>query len=359
VSAAANNTKRGSPNKSLNKRLKVLLWLLNHSGIKPLEECSVEEARSDNKALTARLRTLGARREPMEEVRDMLIPSRGTHTIPVRLYRPRSVLHQAHHFGNSTSPKDLPILVYMHGGGFVLGGLESLDLLCRTLAALTPCLVLSVDYRLAPEHPFPCGVEDCYDAALWAAQIPLHLSVHHDGEHSLNQHSSHPMRSIALAGDSAGGNLATVVAQLARETGAFRVCQQVLLYPVIDCTCSSASYEDFAQGYGLTKRAMHWFLSHYLPGTTLSDERRKHPQVSPIYGDLRGLPPTLIQTAAFDPLRDEGEHYAEALLRAGVPTTLTRYEGVIHGFAMMTNILPQARAAVQEIVATLRTSFEA
>lgn len=354
MSVAVANNNRGA----IDRRLKVLLWLLNHSGIKPLEECSVEEARTGNNKLTARLRAIGAKQEPMEEVLDLRIPSSGTHLIPVRLYRPRLSAHQtSRHTANATADGTLPVLVYMHGGGFVLGGLESLDLLCRTLAARTPCLVVSVDYRLAPEHPFPCGLEDCYDAAVWAAQMTAQMAVQHDGERCI-PHSSGAPRPIALAGDSAGGNLATVVAQRARDTGAFGVCQQVLLYPVIDCTCSSASYQDCARGYGLTQNAMHWFLNHYLPDSTLNDERRTHPHVSPIHAELRGLPPTLIQTAAFDPLCDEGELYADALLRAGVPTTLTRYEGVIHGFAMMPNILPQARSALQEIVATLQTAFE-
>ena len=223
--------------------------------------------------------------EAVARVEDRAVPGPAGE-IPVRIYRPEGAA-------------PLPALVHFHGGGWVIGSLDGADITCRALANASGCVVVSVDYRLAPEHRFPAAPQDCYAAARWVAE--------HAGELGID-----PAR-VGVSGDSAGGNLATVVALMAREKGGPPLAFQLLVYPVTDCDFTSASYEANADGYFLTRDWMTWFWDHYIPDVS----QRSDPRASPLrVKDLSGLPPALVITAEFDPLRDEGEAYAERLREA-------------------------------------------
>jgi len=235
-----------------------------------------------------------------------------------------------------------PLLVYFHGGGFVLCSLETHDSTCRLLANGAGCVVVSVDYRLAPEAKFPAAAEDCYAATRWAADHAVSLGAR-------------PGR-LAVAGDSAGGNLAAVVAQLARDRGGPALLHQLLIYPVTDCRFDTESYVKNASGYLLTRDMMMWFWNHYLE----SPAQAADPLASPLRAaDLAGLAPATVLTAEFDPLRDEGEAYARRLTDAGVPTRLRRFDGMIHGFFAMTEIVDCAGEAVAYASSELSRAFAA
>ncbi|MBC9227207.1 alpha/beta hydrolase fold domain-containing protein [Aeromicrobium sp. 636] len=238
------------------------------------------------------------------------------------------------------TPRDLrgpsPALVWFHGGGFTLGDLESHDSLCRFLAEQAMVRVVAVDYRLAPEHPFPAAVDDCVEAWTWIARNASGLAIDPDR--------------IAVGGDSAGGNLATVVAQEMVRTGGPSPRFQLLVYPVTDFTSVTQSRREFAEGFFLTDALMDEFDNAYL----VRGEDRSDPRISPIKGSLEDLPPAHVVTAGFDPLRDEGEAYAEALRAAGVPVTSVREERLIHGFATMVGYGTAAPAAVRRFAAELQ-----
>jgi acetyl esterase len=259
-------------------------------------------------------------------VEDRAIP--GPHgDIPVRIYRPEG-----------DAPK--PTIVYYHGGGWVIGSIESHDGTCRGLADAVDALVVSVDYRLAPEHPFPAPVEDAFAALEWVAEHASELG-------------GDPAR-IAVAGDSAGGNLSAVTAILARDAGGPELCFQLLVYPVTDHGCDRPSMTENAEGYFLTAQAMDWFFHHYLGDSAHGAD----PRVSPLRAsDLSGLPPAFVITAEYDPLRDQGMAYAEALAAAGVPVEAQVYEGMFHGFFAMTAMIDGAKVAFDDGVAALRTAF--
>jgi acetyl esterase len=231
-------------------------------------------------------------------------------------------------------------IVYFHGGGFVIGGLDSHDGTCRALANASGCAVVSVDYRLAPEHRFPAAPEDCYAALRFVAERGEELGI--------------DPRRLAVAGDSAGGNLAAVTALLARERRGPDLRFQLLVYPVADHAFDTASYRDNAEGYFLTTAMMRWFWGHYLERPEQGDD----PLASPLRAkDLAGLPPALVITAEYDPLRDEGEAYAERLRKAGVAAELLRYDGQIHGFFSLFDALDDGRAAVERAGAALRAAL--
>lgn len=233
----------------------------------------------------------------------------------------------------------LGVLVYFHGGGWVLGDLDAVDVPCRHLANRARCLVVSVDYRLAPEHRFPSAAEDAYAAVCWVHAHAASLNVD-------------PAR-IAVGGDSAGGNLAAVVALMARERGGFSLCHQVLFYPVTDHDFDNDSYRDNAEGYFLSRETMMWFWDQYV-----DPHQRCHPHASPLRAQsLANLPPALVITAQYDPLRDEGEAYAQRLAQAGVPVTLKRYDGMIHGFCWMPGVLEQGAHALDEAAQALVKAF--
>jgi acetyl esterase len=234
-----------------------------------------------------------------------------------------------------------PLLVFFHGSGFVLCSLETHDGMCRNLCAGVGCVVASVDYRLAPEYKFPAGIDDCLHATRWAAAHAAELGAN-------------AMR-VAVAGDSAGANMAAVTALRVRDEGGPPLCGQLLLYPVTDYhTPGTPSYENNAEGYGLTRDTMKWFWAHYL-----NDESESaHPYASPLRArDLTGLPPALVITAEYDPLRDEGEFYAEKLKAAGVSTALTRHDGVNHGFMFWVGVVDKAEVAMNEACEWLRGVF--
>jgi len=284
----------------------------------PAHEVPVDQARAGHEAETINLSGPG---EEVAEVRDLEIPAPAG-AIPARLYRPEG-------------DGPLPLVVYLHGGGWMLGSIESFDTVVRALANAAGVMVLSIDYRLAPEAPFPAGLEDSVAAVRWAAAEARELGAD-------------PER-LAIAGDSAGGNLATVVAR--RLRGEVDLRMQALIYPVTDAGCNTASYRDFGEGHGLTAASMQRFWNLYLDGADGTD-----PDASPLRAeDLAGSPPAFVLTAGFDPLRDEGEAYGEALREAGVEVEVRRFDGVIHGFWRWLAATEQSRRAVEEVAAALRT----
>ncbi len=259
---------------------------------------------------------------------DWRIPAAAGHVLPARLYRP-----------HASGP--LPLTVFFHGGGFVSCGLDTHANLCRSLAQRARTLVLSVDYRLAPEAGFPAAAHDACDAVRWAAASARDLGAR-DG-------------ALAVAGDSAGGNLAAVAAQQLRGSG-IRIAHQLLLYPVVDCATEHPSYESLGNGYFLTADLMRWFKRQYLG----DDADRASPLASPLAAsDLAGLPPATIVSAEFDPLRDEAEAYAARLAQAGTPATLVRWPGQLHGFASMLGAVDAADHALTFAADALRRAFDA
>jgi len=228
------------------------------------------------------------------------------------------------------------LLVYYHGGGWVVGDLDTHEAPCRFLAREAGMAVLSVAYRLAPEHRFPAAVDDALAAFRWASTESARFGV--------------PPDRVAVAGDSAGGNLASVVALLAAREGGSRPRAQLLIYPVTDLSTNHLSYRLFAEGFFLTERDMDWYRAQYLPDEAAARDPRASPLLAP---DLRGLPPAVVLTAGFDVLRDEGEAYAKRLAEAGVPVTHRRVPGQIHGFGNATGISESARAAMLEAARTL------
>ncbi|GGT29709.1 alpha/beta hydrolase [Nonomuraea spiralis] len=253
--------------------------------------------------------------------------------VPVRVYWPPE-----------TGPADdtpagtaaRPLVVYFHGGGFTLGSLDSHDGVCRQICAGAGAVVVAADYRLAPEHPYPAAVEDALAVTRWAAEHADALGA--------------DPGALVVAGDSAGGNLATVTCLRAREEGGPPIVLQVLVYPATDATRHWPSYDQNGEGYFLTTAHMRWFWDCYQP----DEGRRGEPYGSPLGADVRGLPPALVITAGHDPLRDEGEAYARHLRHSGVETESIRYEGLFHGFFGTGPILPAAGDAMDRVCAAIR-----
>ncbi len=264
---------------------------------------------------------------PVHAVRDLRVPA-ATGGILVRLYTP-------------SATRNLPLIAFFHGGGFVLGNVAMYDDFCRFLANYSGCAVASVDYHLAPEAPFPAPLEDCYSALTWLAANAAELQV--DGAR------------LAVAGDSAGGNLATATALLARDRHGPALRYQALFYPALDPACDSASANALATGYFLRRDAMVWFWNHYLQNPA----DRSNALATPLQANLAGLPPATVVTAEFDPLRDEGEAYADRLRGAGVEVIGRRYLGVIHGFASMPYVTGLAQRALADVGADLRSALSA
>ena len=271
----------------------------------------------------------GGKPAAVAHIEDRTIPGPGGE-IPIRIYKP-------------SDEADLPMLAFYHGGGWVLGDIASHDRLCRLLANGAACIVVSVDYRLAPEHKFPAAPEDCYAALQWIAA-------------NGNTFGGDPSR-IAVGGESAGGNLSAAVALMARDRQGPSICYQLLLYPVTDLTAlETQSYNAFATDHGLEKASMAWFIDHYLADAADA----QNPYASPLHApDLTNLPPAAVMTAGFDVLRDEGDAYAARLQEAGVPVTHKCYPGFIHGFYVMTGVIAAAPAAVDEACTLLRKAFAA
>jgi acetyl esterase len=292
------------------------------SGRPPLHHQSVEQARAFHVADAAALNGPPA---PVAAVADRRVPGPAGE-LPVRVYTPEG------------SPP-FPIVVFFHGGGWVVGTLDTYDPLCRALAAATPAVVVSVDYRLAPEHRWPAAVEDAYAATEWASRNAAALGgVQHR---------------LAVAGDSAGGNLAAVVALGARDRGGPAIAFQLLVYPVLDVAGGTASWQEYADGYHLTADGMRWYWDHYLGGADGAA-----PDASPLRAAfVGGLPPALVIGAEYDILRDEGEAYAARLAEAGVDASASRHAGVVHGFVRWRAVTGAAEDALQEAAAALRSAL--
>jgi acetyl esterase len=250
--------------------------------------------------------------------------------LPIRLYAP-------------AGPTDglAPGLVFFHGGGWVAGSLETHDGLCRRLCEAAGCRIVALDYRLAPEHPFPAALMDCLLAVNWVANHAASLGL--------------DRTRIAVGGDSAGGGLAAAVCQIARDAGGPPIALQLLVCPILDVGRRTGSREAFGEGHFITQAAFQRDLADYVPdGAALDD-----PRLSPLHAvGLRGLPPALIHTAEFDPFRDEGEAYAEALRAAGVEAAIERHPGMIHYFYVLARAIPYAETAAAQIGDQLRTMFE-
>jgi acetyl esterase len=307
---------------ALDQATTALLEQLAASGGRPLHELTPAEARG----VMAAMRGEQAPGPDMASVRDTRVRASGGF-VPVRVLvpveRPRGVI------------------VYYHGGGWVIGGLADFDKLGRLLAQRTGCVVLLVDYRLAPEYRFPTAVDDAWAALRWADEHRAELT-------GAGQRGA--KAPLIVAGDSAGGNLSAIMALRARAAGGPPVALQVLVYPVTDCDLESTSYRDPANQLMLSRESMVWFWDHYAP----DPEARLHPDASPLRSaSFAGLPPAVILTAEHDVLRDEGELYATRLVKAGVPVRHRRFAGQMHGFFTMVDALPGAAAGLDYVAAAI------
>ena len=263
-----------------------------------------------------------APRPEIADRRDIAIPGPAG-PIPARLYRA------------TLSDAPAPVLVFYHGGGWVIGDLEVYDSLCAEIARVLEMTVVSVDYRLAPEHAFPAAVDDCLAATAWVAGSPAEIG--------------HPVTGVVPAGDSAGGNLAAVVCQEQHGRLPVPIVAQWLIYPGVDMTADTGSMVDFADGYLLTAGGMAWFTMHYM-----GDQDLTHPRASPFVADLAEQPPALVYTCSLDPLRDQGRAYAAKLIAAGVPTVFREAKGQIHGSITLRGALPSAQADLLGNLAALK-----
>ncbi len=304
---------------ALDQATTALLEQLAASGTKPLHEMTVTEARG----LTAALGELYGPGPEVARAEDVTIPS-DHGGIPARVLVPEG------------TPRG--VVVYLHGGGWVIGALPDFETLCRKLAVGSGCVVVSVDYRMAPEHPYPAAAEDAWTAVRWVAGNSASLTGGADDV------------PLTVLGDSAGGNLAAVVARRARDEGGPAIALQVLVYPVTDCDLDNDSYSDPANQLMLSRDSMVWFWDLYAPDPA----RRSEPDASPARAvDLAGLPPAVVLTAEHDVLRQEGEAYAAALEAAGVPVRAQRFDGQMHGFFSMTGVLPGSDAALAVVLEAL------
>jgi acetyl esterase len=290
---------------------------MSADGGPPAEAVPIEQSRAAHERESSEL---GGAGEPVAEVRDGTVASAGG-DVPVRVYRP----------ADATGAW----VAYFHGGGWAVGTIASFDAACRALANRSGATVVSAEYRLAPEHPFPAGMEDCVAVTRWVAE------------------QAGGMHRVAVAGDSAGGNLAAVVSRRLRDEGA-PPAFQLLIYPVVDAPGGTPSYEELGDGaYGLSEATMRFYWDTYVAG---ADGR--HPDVAPLHApDLAGLPPAYVLTAECDVLRDEGEAYARALQAAGVPVTVRRHDGCVHGFWRWQRACAVSRRAVEEAGAAVRDAL--
>jgi acetyl esterase len=311
----------------LDPQAETVIGLVKQSGLPEFWQLTPGQAREQYLLRVGKL----AVREPIFRTQDRAIPGPGSE-LPIRIYQPRE----------SKPGELLPVLVWFHGGGFVIGNLDTHDSACRMLANQGDCLVVAVDYRLAPESKFPAAVEDSMAALRWVA---LHA----------RELGGDPER-IAVGGDSAGGNLAAVCALLARNEGYPRVAFQLLIYPCTAPEPETASHRKFAEGYVLTRNTITWFYKQYVRSPKEFHDFRFAPLVA---DDLSNLPPALVLVAGFDPLRDEGVDYARRLIEAGNRVTLVNYEGMIHGFYLMGGAVDAAKRAVAQSAQALREAFAA
>lgn len=305
---------------SLDPQTRAVVDQIESSGFPGFSKMTVQQARE----ALVQMRELAGPPEPID-TEDYTLDGPGG-DLRVRLYRPES-------------PSALPALVYFHGGGFVCGSLDTIDGPLRALSNRSGCAIASVDYRLAPEHRFPAAFDDAVAATEW---------VHTNGELGLDRSR------IAVGGDSCGGGLAAAVALAARDRGGPPIAFQFLIYPMLDPDCTSASQWSFGEGFLTTRNDLRWFWDHYLP----SSEAGRSPWASPLLADdFAGLPPALIVTAEFDPLRDEGESYGAALRAANVPVQLIRLEGMIHACFQMAGVIDRSKRLLETAAAALREAL--
>lgn len=294
-------------------------------GAPPMASLTPEIARAGSAAALA---AVAGRPEPGVRTENLTIDGPGG-ALPLRAYRP------------PVQDGAAPLMVFAHFGGGVIGDLETCDVFCRILARVAHCTVLSVDYRLAPEHRFPAGLEDVLTAYRWARDNTARFGA--------------PVGHVAIGGDSMGGNFAAVVAQEMKRLGEPQPALQLLIYPAVDVASQTQSMTTFADAYPLSRQTMEWFMGHYLgPGADPTD-----PRASPIRGaDLSDLAPAVIVTAGFDPLVDQGEAYAKRLRDAGVPVVYRCYDALAHAFTAFTGAIPAADIACREIAGLAREGFE-
>ena len=306
----------------LDPQARALIDLMIEKGVPPTHTLTPAQARvfyRDRRGFTQ------PEPPPMAEVRELRAGE-----VPLRLYRP----------AGTQAAEVLPVLVYFHGGGWTIGDLDTHDVLCRQLAQASGGAVVSVDYRLGPEHRFPAAVEDCVAATRWVREQAASLAL--------------DASRLAVGGDSAGGNLAAVTCLVLREAGQALPAFQLLIYPATDMRAQAPSHATNGQGYLLTRDSVAYYRGHYLGGAEQWSDWRASPLLAP---DHRGLPPALVLTAGFDPLRDEGLQYADALSAAGVPAQYVCFERQIHGFITMGRVLEEANTAVELCAASLRRAW--
>ncbi|MEP6874389.1 MAG: alpha/beta hydrolase [Burkholderiales bacterium] len=312
----------------LHPQTQALLTLMIERGVPPTHTLTPAEARA-----FYRERRSFTQPEPPPVALTRELRAEGPHgAIPLRLYRPLG----------SSEGASLPVLVYYHGGGWVIGDLDTHDTLCRELANGSGCAVVAVDYRMGPEHRFPAAVDDCIAATHWVHAQASELKI--------------DAARLAVGGDSAGGNLAAVVSIAARDSGDLPIALQLLIYPATDQHRDAPSHTTNGQGYLLTTDTMNYFTGHYITDPALYEDWRASPLLHP---NLAALPPALVLTAGYDPLRDEGAAYAEALTAAGNRASYVCYERQIHGFITMGKLLDEANSAVALCAAELKRALTA
>jgi acetyl esterase len=306
----------------LDPQAHALLAAMEAQGAPDISQLSVSQARD----MANSFREMQGDLVQVAAVGDRTVPGPDG-SLPVRIYRPEG------------SPRGA--IVYFHGGGWVIGNIEVVDAPCRALAAATGCVVVSAQYRLAPESAYPAAVEDCYAVTRWVAEHLVELGTEPAG--------------LVVAGDSAGGNLAAAVALMARDRQGPGIAFQVLVYPATDLVeMTTESYRENGEGYLLTADSMRWFRDHYVP----DEARRSEPYCSPARAeDLSGLPPAFVATMEFDPLRDDGEAYAERLREAGVPVTVQRYDGQVHGLFWLGGMCDRYSGLVEDIAREVKAAL--
>lgn len=303
--------------------VKAFLEFLNSQPGPPMHELDAPTARMMYQAM-GQLAELP--RGELAHVEDLSIPGGHGHSIPARLYCPKA-----------RSGPPAPVLVFYHGGGWVIGNLETHDSACAEIARSLGMTVVAVDYRLAPEHPFPAAAEDCLAATRWVAGSPAEIG--------------HAVTGLVVAGDSAGGNLAAVCAQQLHDQLPVPILAQWLIYPGVDMTANEGSMQEFAEGYLLTNDSMMYFMGHYLG----EGDQGLHPHASPYHSDrFEGLPAALVYTCGLDPLRDQGRAYAAKLIQHGVPTVSREAKGQIHGSLTLRQAIPSGQGDLAGCLGALR-----
>lgn len=309
---------------ALDPQAKWVLDIAEEKGLPSLDQLPPNEAKA---AYEERALTLTFKDIDIDKAIDLDIPG-PIGDVPIRIYQPVGMT------------KPLPVLVYYHGGGWVIGSRDTHDSLCRLIANSGPFVVVSVDYRMGPEHPFPAAVQDSVAALNWTAE-------------NIAEYNGNPDK-IAVGGDSAGGNLSAVVCLAALKENTYLPIFQWLIYPATDMEMTTPSHTKFAEGYFLTRSMMEYFQGHYLK----NDADKKDWRASPLRAEsLAGLPPALIQTAGFDPLQDEAIAYAERMNKEGCEAKHTHYEGMVHGFINLGSVIDKSTECVNEGVAALREAF--